>query len=100
MEIILVTGTTFSSRQLSELESPSENQKNEKENLESACWNGMLQELLPELIPGSHGSNEIFLWEIKEGNKIIELEMGQKPGNPDYLLSIDPYTLLSCQRLS
>lgn len=98
MEILLVTGTSFSSRQLIGREHLPDTPKDDKENLESACWNGLLQEMLPEIIPGSHGSNQIFLWEIKEGNKTIELEMGKTPGNPDHLLSIDPYTILRSVR--
>ena len=100
MEILLVTGTSFSSRQFSELGTAPQNQKSEKENLETACWNGLLEEMLPEINPHDNGSNQIFLWQIKEGNKFIELEMGAVPALPDQLLSIDPYTFFCGLSLS
>ena len=48
-EIILLTGTTFSAREWCERESNKENNLSDKEQLEEACWNGLLPEMLPEV---------------------------------------------------
>ena len=50
-EILLLTGTTFSQRQLCENDLKDDrNNLSESEKLEEACWAGLLDELLPEII--------------------------------------------------
>jgi hypothetical protein len=55
-EILLFTGSGFCSRQFSKRDSDTEgdNDYSAMEELEKACWDGMLYEMLPELagIPG------------------------------------------------
>ncbi len=94
-EILIITGTTFSTRQLSEKDSLS-NKKNlsEKEQLEEACWNGLLPEMLPEICKNADGAPKIYLWEIKEANAFIELELSEFPEKTDNYFSIDPYRFL------
>ena len=50
-EILLVTTTTFSKRQLCETDVQDKNsQLTPAEQLEAACWNGLVYELLPEIM--------------------------------------------------
>ena len=50
-EILLLTGTTFSQRQLSENDAKDERSHlSASEKLEEACWTGLLDELLPEIV--------------------------------------------------
>ena len=50
-EVLLITGSSFASRQYSERETP-EGSKNLSANdkLKEACWNGLLKEMLPEIL--------------------------------------------------
>jgi len=95
-EVLLMTGTTFSSRQFSEKDSSSDNiNLSEIEQLEEACINGLLKEMLPELNAQSADSKKIFLWGIKEADSFIEFEYGEFPEETDKYFSLDPYSFLT-----
>ena len=50
MEILILTGTTFSAGKFSDKnEAASKPGRTEKEILTEACWNGLLPEILPEI---------------------------------------------------
>ena len=97
-EILIMMGTTFSRRQCCEKKSGKQNNLAEKEQLEEACWNGLLQEMIPEICHPS--DEELFLWQIKKGNSFIELEMGEIPDEKDDLFSINPYSFIHFHLLS
>ncbi len=99
-EILVVTGTTFSTRQWSEKDPGKQNNFSEKEQLEEACWNGLLYELLPEAYSQPADQKKLFLWQIKEGKSFIDLELGEEPFEIDTHFSIDPYSFMRCQHLS
>jgi hypothetical protein len=99
-EILLMTGTTFSARQWCEKDAGVQNNLTEKEQLEEACWNGLIQEMLPGIWEKTEGNKKLFLWQIKKGNSFIELEMGEIPEENDKYFSIDPYSFLHLQLLS
>lgn len=93
-EILLVTGTSFSSRQLSEKDDTGSNSNlTPKEQLEEACWNGLLNEMLPEIFD-QNPEDAVYLWKIKEASSFLEIELGEFPGVEDKYFSIDPYTFL------
>ena len=89
-EILLLTGTSFSKREWCENIPGRNTNLSEKEQLEQACWNGLLPEILPEIYLHSEGDTKLFLWQIKEGKSFIELDMGEIPGEIDDYFSIDP----------
>jgi hypothetical protein len=94
-EVLLITGTTFSSRQFSEKDNSFDNKlHNEREKLEEACINGLLQEMLPELNVQSADSKKVYLWGIKEANSFIDFEYGELPEETDKYFSLDPYSFL------
>jgi hypothetical protein len=99
-EILLLTGTTFSKREWSEKVSGKKNNLTEKEQLEDACWNGLLPEILPEVYLHSEENKKLFLWQIKHGKSFLDLELGQTPGETDQRFSIDPYSFMHLQLLS
>jgi hypothetical protein len=99
-EILLITGTTFSTSQYCEKDPIKQNNLTEKEYLEEACWNGLLQEMIPEICEKPEGNKKLFLWQIKEGNSFIELELGELPEKKDNYFSIDPYSFIHFQLLS
>ena len=99
-EILLMTGTSFSSRQWCEKPDPVQNHFTDKEQLQNACWNGLLQEMLPEICKPATGNKNLYLWQITEANSFIELELGEVPGEIEKYRSINPYSFLSLQLLS
>jgi len=99
-EILLMMGTTFSTRQWCEKDPGKQNNLTEKDNLEEACWNGLLQEMIPEICEKAEGNKKLFLWQIKEGNSFIELDLGEVPEEKDNEFSIDPYSFIHFQMLS
>lgn len=99
-EILLLTGTTFSKRELSEKISGRKNNFSEKEQLEDACWNGLLPEMLPEVYLHTGENKKLFLWKIKQGKSFLDLELGDIVEETDKQFSIDPYSFLHLQLLS
>ena len=100
-EILLVTGTSFSSREFCEnSDGLNYNHLSEKEKLEVACWNGLLPVMLPEIFNQHAVNKKLYLWEIREGISFIELELGEKYLEFEKEFSIDPYSFLPLQILS
>ncbi|HXB46010.1 MAG TPA: hypothetical protein VNV85_18220 [Puia sp.] len=100
-EVLLITGTTFSSRQISAIDSTSDNKNLDKiEQLEEACVNGLLKEILPEICGRPVDAKKIYLWGIKEGDCFIELDFSEYPEQTDQYFSIDPYSFLSLKNLN
>jgi len=94
-EILLITGSAFFQQQCYEKnEQDSSRNMSQQEKLEEACWNGMLQELLPGLIAKSPEGKALLLWEIRHGNSFLELDLCETPAKPDYYYSVDPYMFL------
>ncbi len=65
-----MTGTHFQLRQCCEKNTGKQNNLTEKEQLEEACWNGLLQEMIPEIYDLSEENKKLFLWQIKKGQFI------------------------------
>lgn len=99
-EILLMTGTTFSSRQMCEKDPGKQGNLTEKEQLEEACWNGLLRQRIPEIWEHTDRNKKLFLWQINEGDSFIELELGEAPEEKDKQFSIDPYSFLKLLSLS
>ncbi|MBS1934138.1 MAG: hypothetical protein JST96_09060 [Bacteroidetes bacterium] len=95
-EILLITGTSFSSRQLCET-NDNRGPKSDIEKLEDACWNGLLPEILPEIFRQPCNEKKLYLWDIKEAQHFIELELSEYPELVEKYFSIDPYTFLQVQ---
>ena len=92
-ELLVFTTTSLSRKVLCETNN---NDKNENmslaEKLEQACWNGLLNEMLPEIIgSGSATSPKMFIWGIYAGKSCLLIDLADTPGNIDPVLSVDPY---------
>ena len=89
-EILLLSGTTFSQRQLHEND-PKDNSDDlsESEKLEEACWAGLLDELLPEIIT----NKKLSLWEIGDSEFSLQIELSEYPSG-EKQFSINPYYFL------
>jgi hypothetical protein len=91
-EILLLTGTHFSSRHFFE-KSDNQNLLTEREQLEEACWNGLLKEMLPEICEQDN-ANKLYMWQVWKTNSFIEIELAEIPEEKDKYYSIDPYSFL------
>lgn len=94
-EILLMTGSTFFQHQLCEKnESDSNKHLSYKEQLEEACWNGMLDELLPGIVEKSVEGKTLLLWQIRHCNAFLEIDLMETPMEADPFYSVDPYLFL------
>ena len=100
-EILLMTGTSFSSRNWCEKEtSDDQNKMNPEDILKEACWNVLLPYMLPEICQPVLNEKKIFLWEITEAASFIEVIMGDVPAETEEYFSINPYLFLDQQLMS
>jgi hypothetical protein len=91
-EIILVKGTSFATRALCPKDQGDpEGLPSAKEQLLEACWNGLLCEVLPEICGLNALDKKLFLWQVREGESILELDRSAYPTTKDGAWSIDPF---------
>ena len=95
-EILLITGTTFSSRQWCE-NNQNQYPLTEKEQLQVACWNGLIRQVMPEVFNLNNSSKLLYLWQIREAGSFIELQLAEFPAGKNKHFSIDPYSFLETQ---
>jgi hypothetical protein len=89
-EIVLLTGTTFSQKQLYENDIKDEHRNlSLTEKLEEACWAGLLNEMLPEIIT----NKKLCLWQIGDSEFSLQIELSQYPST-DKQFSINPYSFI------
>ena len=69
------------------------------EELEKACWNGILDEALPELFEESGSSGDKQIRSTASGMNFLCVNISQYPVAVEKQASIDPYIFLhqSCQ---
>lgn len=98
-EVLLMTGSSFSTRQWAERTESARDSGTPEEKLEEACWNGLLKELLPEVF-GSENSRSMFLWKVRKSDSFLELELSESPMENDHATSIVPQYFLGTQSLN
>lgn len=89
-EVLLVTGTTFSQRQFCSRDGKNEGKDlSENDKLEKACWDGLLEELLPEIVT----NKKLNIWQIWDTEFSLQIELSKYPSrerrssiNPHYFL--------------
>jgi hypothetical protein len=67
----------------------------ELEKIEEACWNGLLEEVLPEIFTMDIYARPIFIWRIREYNSVMEIDMGEYPSDKENFFCIDPYKFMA-----
>ena len=95
-EILLFTGTSFCGHQFSSRDNDNTDTRNypAREQLEKACWDGMLDEMLPELADNSSNRNRNFIWNVVIGINFLCVRPGPCPMPEKNATSIDPYYCL------
>lgn len=94
-EILLMTGTSFSSRLYCQDIGTINKIYTETEHLQEACWNGLLPEMLPEICEWAFQNKTLYLWQVKENRSCIEIDIAEAPSMMERDFSIDPYAFLS-----
>ena len=89
-ELLISTRTTLAKKVLVET-SGSNKGATTVEKFEEACWNGLLNEMFPELMPYNQSEpTKIFIWGIHAGKSYLLVDLADSPGVTESVFSIDP----------
>ena len=99
-EILFVTTTSFSKRQLCETDAQERTSGlAPAEQLEAACWNGLVDEVLPEIMHLPY-TQKLFLWQIETRKSYLRLTMGLSAPILEEEYTLDPYCFLYSQEMN
>ncbi len=93
-EILLSTDSNFAHRKWSDLDAAGSENLSAIEQLEKACWDGLVKELIPELDITLISNKKLWLWQIHETRSFLALDFYEFPGPKENEASIDPYLFL------
>ena len=95
-EIVLFTNNSFSQKQWCDREiTEGSRQLSSMEQLEATCRNGLLGELLPELVEHPGYAKKLFLWQIRQGRSSLHIQLSESTVQFDGHYSIDPFLFLT-----
>jgi hypothetical protein len=98
VEVLLMTGSTFlAGNWVPKDNDPGDRGLSDLEKLQEACWNGLLETMLPEVWIKPANDGILYLWGIKEAQAFLELELSEVPLPFDKRLSITPHSFLAFQ---
>ena len=98
VEVLLMTGTSFSAGNwVKKDDDPAGRQPSEVERLQEACWNGLLKAMLPELWNDLPDGGILYLWEVREAQAFLALELSEVPLPIDPRWSLTPGSFLRCR---
>ena len=61
------------------------------EELECACWNGLIYELFPEMLSYPYPQCKNILYQVLTGKNFLYINIGSTPLIDEFDTSIDPY---------
>ena len=93
-EVLLNTDTAFAHRQWTDRGLKNEENLSALENLEKACWDGLVKELIPELDITLKPNQKLWLWQIYSTRSFLALDYNEYPGPKEKETSIDPYLFM------
>ncbi len=94
-EILLKTDTQFAHRQWAEKDGAGAQNLSAIEQLEKACWDGLVKELIPELDLPTEKTKKLWLWQVHETQSFLALDFFEFPGPKQREYSIDPYLFMA-----
>lgn len=95
-EILLVANTAIFKKQLCKPDATKNNYYlSFLEQLEEACWNGLLNELIPEIIEKSPSGKKLSLCQIRPGKSFLEIELSESQVLIETQFSIYPNFFIS-----
>ena len=91
-EILLLLGTTFSRRKFCEI-NPDEDMRSlsPAAQLKMACCNGLLYELLPEIMQIPSCTEKLYMWNIQTEKTYLKIDRGVSQPVPEDDYSTDPH---------
>ena len=92
-EVLIFTNTTLSQKALCGKNSSSNN-RSAIEELEEAFWDGLLNELVPEIMPSTRHP-KMVIWGVHAGKFYLLIDLADSPGTTESILSIDPHLFSS-----
>ena len=96
LEILLQTNSSYFKRDWVELKNnTNDKQLSQKEQLIKLCWNGMLKQMIPEILQTEAGKKPLTLWEINESGNMLDLRYGSIDKEMNDEWSINPYVYLT-----
>ena len=99
-EILVFTQTSFAQKTVIE-KGDIDERASPGEELEKAFWNGLLNEMLPELMLPMEGRRvEIYIWQISAGESSLLIDMAETPDIIKDWQSINPRLLLSTTKMN
>ncbi|HKO78783.1 MAG TPA: hypothetical protein VJU78_00235 [Chitinophagaceae bacterium] len=87
-EVLIFTNTTLSQKALCRKDSSA------IEELEEAFWDGLLNELVPEIMPSTRHP-KMVIWGVHAGKFYLLIDLAEGPGITESILSIDPHLFSS-----
>ncbi len=98
VEVLLITGTSFlAGNRIKKDNNTTERPLSEIEELQEACWNGLLEAMLPEVWIKPPNDGILYVWDIKEAPQYLEVLLSEVPVPINRWLSITPQSFLSFQ---
>lgn len=95
-EILLLSNSSFFKRDWCELNiNKNDKTLSQKEQLILLCWNGMLKEIIPEIMETTLAKKPLTLWEINESDNMLDLRFGDIDKEMNDEWSINPYVFLT-----
>lgn len=100
-EILVMITTSFSQRQLCDTNTQDRpNNLSTKEQLEVACWNGLLPEMLPEVMHEPGSNEKLFIWQVDVRESYLRISMAVCPTVLEEYFALDPYVFLRTKRMN
>ena len=98
-EVMIVNESGFAKRQYTEKKPDikKESRLSGNDALKNACWNGELKNMMPEIFFMFAPDTKLFLWQMRECENVMTLEMSEEPVPLDFYSSIDPYCFMEIQ---
>jgi hypothetical protein len=94
-EILLMTNSSLSQISFSAKNGAEEKSLSRIEQLEEACWNGLLDQFLPGTLERTESGKKLYLWQIQSAKTFLHLDLCDRPEFSNGQCSIDPYLFLS-----
>src|SRR5688572_25505949 len=90
-EVLIFTTTSLTQRSLYRKNS-NKKDRSAIEELEEAFWDGLLNELAPEIMPST--DIKLVIWAVYAGEFYLRIDLADSPAIPESIYSIDPNLLL------
>ena len=90
-EVLLIMNSSFASREWVERNESEQKPFDAREQMQEGAWSGVLRYLLPEVFVKSDDNKDLTLWQIREAESFLELELGDLPTELERETSVNPY---------